>query len=93
MDERVIFQMIAQMLDANKDEFTYHAIKRMRERNIETSDVYDILRNPTEVDDERESEDQMFTGKYNYRVKGKFEWSVVISIDFPNNMFIVTVID
>lgn len=64
----------------------------MRERRITTIDVVEILTNPKYV--KKESESSQFHGKYNYRVMGKYEWSVVVSIYYEDDeLAIVTVID
>ncbi|OME54026.1 hypothetical protein BSK59_15710 [Paenibacillus odorifer] len=95
LDERILFQMIVKLLDENEGHaiFTRHAYLRMKERSISVPDVYEILRNPTYIKKESESKDKKFVEKYNYRVMGKFDWSVVISVHYPDNIIVITVID
>lgn len=93
MDERIIFQIIQQVLLVGTNiEFTPHAVKRMIERKIASSDVLDILKNPNYIQKEVESSE--YSGKYNYRVMGKNDWSVVVSVYYgKNQLVVVTVID
>lgn len=92
MNEKIIFQIIQYILDkSNSVEFRMHAVIRMRERNISTTDVFEILRNPNYI--KKESESSEYSGKYNYRVMGKNDWSVVISVYYPDNLIVVTVIN
>lgn len=92
MDERVIFQMISSMIrDGAKIIETNHAMERMEERGIDKHDIIEILLNPTYIKDERESSE--YYGKDNYRVMGKYDWSVVVSVYYPEKLIVITVID
>ncbi|MFD2745930.1 DUF4258 domain-containing protein [Paenibacillus yanchengensis] len=70
---------------------TGHARLRMSQRGINTEDIIYILKNPTYI--KKVSESAVIADRYNYRVVGKFDWSVVVSIDYPSKLIIVTVID
>lgn len=91
MDERIIFQFIQKLLDEEKVDFKPHALIRMIQRKITSDDVYEILRNPTYISKEVES--STYSGKYNYRIVGKKEWSVVVSVYFQESLVVITVID
>lgn len=91
LNEKLILQMIASMIDSGaKIIETYHALIRMEERGIDKKDVVEILLNPTHISDEREGN---YYGKNNYRVVGMHDWSVVVSIYYPQKIIIITVID
>lgn len=84
--------MIRSMInDGAKIIETEHASQRMDERGIDKNDIIDILLNPTIIEDERES--SQYYGKNNYRIMGKNEWSVVLSVYYPEKLIIITVID
>ncbi|TVX86039.1 DUF4258 domain-containing protein [Paenibacillus agilis] len=92
MNEKVVFQMICSMIrDGAKIIETSHATQRMDERGIDKHDIVEILLNPTYIKDERKSSE--YYGKDNYRIMGKYDWSVVVSVYFPEKLIVVTVID
>lgn len=92
MNERVIFQMILSIIENGGYIIkTNHARTRMRERGISDDDVLEILQNPNHIYKEQKSIDH--DEKYNYRIVGKHEWSVVVSVHYPTKLIIVTVID
>jgi hypothetical protein len=92
MNEQMILQIIVSMVNVDaRIVITRHARERMEERNIGYDDVLQILSNPRYV--KKETESSQYHGKYNYRMVGKNEWSIVVSVYYPNKLIVVTVID
>ncbi|ALA47998.1 DUF4258 domain-containing protein [Brevibacillus laterosporus] len=92
MNEKLILQTIAFMINNGARIIeTGHATERMEERRINKRDIVEILLNPTYISNERES--NQYYGKNNYRVMGKHDWSVVVSVYYPEKLIIITVID